>query len=407
VSVPRVAFFPDSFHEVNGVAKTSNEFVRFVRERQYPFFCVRTGPKTCHTAEDGFETYELQNSRTLLPLQADMSFDLLFFRHLHRLTAALAEFQPDLVHITGPSHCGFLGAMSAYKLGVPLVASWHTNLHEYAARRLTRFLPHLPGAFEPYLLRPAERISLSLLTQFYRLGRLLFAPTPELIELLGERTQRPTYPMERGVDTALFSPRHRERSDSTFVIGYVGRLSTEKNVGMLIELERILIDRGLSDYKFVVVGDGSERPRLFANMRRCELPSVLLGQELAAAYAGMDVFVFPSATDTFGNVVLESLASGVPAIVSATGGPKYLINPGATGYVAKDVKEYAAHILMLDENVPLRRELSANARRAASAFSWPEVFGRVYKIYEEAIASGLLVRRRHHAPRRSPLSSIA
>jgi phosphatidylinositol alpha 1,6-mannosyltransferase len=389
------------------VAKTSGEFVRFAQERKYPFFCVRTGPKTCHICENAFETYELQNSRTLLPLQADMSFDLLFFRHLPRLTAALSEFQPDLVHITGPSHCGFLGAIAAYKLGVPLVASWHTNLHEYAARRLRNLLQRLPEPIEAFLLRSAESIALSLILQFYRLGHLLFAPNPELIELIATKTRRPTHPMHRGVDTNLFSPQRRERSDSTFVIGYVGRLLAEKNVGMLVELERILVNQGLSGYKFLIVGDGSERSWLSAHMQHCELPGVLFGRELAIAYAGMDVFVFPSTTDTFGNVVLESLASGVPAVVSETGGPKYLVNPGVTGFVAKDVGEYARYISMLRENVQLRQELSTNARHVASEFSWTEVFNRVYQVYDEAIASGLLARGRHRFRNRSPLSSVA
>jgi phosphatidylinositol alpha 1,6-mannosyltransferase len=407
VSVPRVAFFADSFHEVNGVARTSREFTRFAKEREYPFFSVHTGPETQYTVENIFETYELSNSRTVIRLQADLSFDLLFLRHRARLATALSRFHPDLVHITGPSHCGFLGAILAHDLKVPLVASWHTNLHEYAARRLATLLPLLPARLRKSFLQSAEDVSLSLILHFYRLARLLFAPNPELIDLLSSRIHRPTYPMQRGIDADLFSPLWRERSDSTFVIGYVGRLSSEKNVRMLAELEQLLLAQGLSDYRFLIVGDGIDRPWLAAHMRSCELPGALLGTELAKAYAGMDAFVFPSTTDTFGNVVLESMASGVPTIVSSGGGPKFLVNSGSTGFVAKDLSDYSRYILLLHRNPALRREISGNARRAACAFSWAAVFDRVYQVYGEAIASGLISRRALSSAGRAVLSSVA
>lgn len=403
---PRVAFFADSFYEVNGVARTSREFARFARERNYPFFSVHAGPETRHAVESAFETFELQNSGAVLRLEADLSFDLLWPRHLARLLSALSRFQPDLVHITGPNHCGLLGALLAFRLGVPLVASWHTNLHEYAAQRLKKLLHRAPARIQQYLGASVEAFSLSVILRFYRLARLLFAPNPELIDLLASKTRRPTFPMHRGIDTNLFSPRHRHRSDSTFIIGYVGRLSSEKNVRLLAELEQALLAQGLSDYRFLIVGDGSERPWLAAHLQSCELPGVLLGARLAEAYSSMDAFVFPSHTDTFGNVVLESMASGVAPIVSSHGGPKFLVHAGETGFIANDVAEYARFILLLRNNAALRCRLSAAARLRASAFSWPAVFDRVYQTYEEAITSGLMRRSRRSSPARSVFSTV-
>jgi phosphatidylinositol alpha 1,6-mannosyltransferase len=391
VNVPRVAFFADSFHEVNGVARTSREFARFAQERQYPFFSVHTGPETRHITNGAFETFELRNSAAVLRLQGDLAFDLLFLRQRARLEAALLRFRPDLIHITGPSHCGILGAILGHNLGVPLVASWHTNLHEYAARRLKKLIRWLPAFAQNPTLRNAENASLALILQFYGLARLLFAPNPELVQLLESNLRRPCYPMQRGIDASLFSPDRRRRSDSGFVIGYVGRLSPEKNVRMLADLEQRLIAQGLSDYRFLIIGDGGERAWLAAHIQRCELPGVLLGEELAGAYAGMDAFVFPSATDTFGNVILESMASAVPIIVSAHGGPKFLVENAVTGFIAHDVADFARYVRRLHDDPALRTELGQNARRAASAFCWPAVFERVYQIYDEAIAAGVIV----------------
>jgi phosphatidylinositol alpha 1,6-mannosyltransferase len=225
---PRVAFFTDSYHEVNGVALTSREFAGFARERDYPFLSVHVGPKTRHWTEGPFQTLELANSRAVLNLDTNLHFDLLFLRHYRRVWKCLRAFRPDIVHITGPGHCGILGAMGAYTLGVPLTASWHTNLHEFARRRLDRLLRRWPVGFRRNLSRTAEAGSLLITTQFYRLARLLFAPNPELVDMLAAKTRRPTHLMLRGIDLGLYSPGHRERHDDAFVIGYVGRLSPEK-----------------------------------------------------------------------------------------------------------------------------------------------------------------------------------
>jgi phosphatidylinositol alpha 1,6-mannosyltransferase len=174
---------------------------------------------------------------------------------------------------------------------------------------------------------------------------------------------------------------------------------------VLVDLEERLVQQGASDYEFLIVGDGSERTWLSKNMKRCRMPGVLLGSELAKAYASMDVFVFPSATDTFGNVVLEAMASGVPTLVSGDGGPKYFVQHGTTGFVAKDVAEFARYLLDLHADPQLRSELSQNARRVAGTFSWSTVFENVYEAYNRATAAGLLRRTLASSASRPLLSS--
>ena len=216
---------------------------------------------------------------------------------------------------------------------------------------------------------------------FYKLGRVLLAPNRELTSLLGRATHRPVSVMERGVDTDLFDPARRRRTDHIFRIGYVGRLAPEKNVRALVELEAELIGRGVGAVRFSIVGDGSERTWLTEHFRRADLAGVLTGADLAAAYADMDVFVFPSETDTYGNVVLEAMASGTPAIVTTSGGPKFLVRDGVSGFVRDGVGAWADTIVALMRNPALAADMGRAARIHALEASWDRVFERLYQSY--------------------------
>ena len=388
MNVPRVAFFTDSYHEVNGVALTSREFVRFAVEKQYPFLSVHAGPRTRSWKEGALDTMEIASSPLVVRLERDLKFDLLFWRHYRRVYKKLREFGPDVVHVTGPSHSGMLGALLAHELKVPLVASWHTNLHEFAARRIESKLGWMRPRWRTAFADFTERETLKWTLRFYRLARLLFAPNPELVEMLTLAANRPTYLMKRGIDVELFSPARRTRSGDEFVIGFVGRLSPEKGVRMLVEAERRLREHGITNYRFLIVGDGSERPWLSENLKQAVLPGVLSGIRLAEAYANMDAFVFPSLTDTFGNVVLEAMASGVPVVVSGSGGPKYLVQPGRNGYVARDFQDFVDALMDLRTHPALHARMSQGGRATALRHSWSVVFEQIYARYEEVLAKG-------------------
>jgi len=385
---PRVAFFTDSFHEVNGVALTSREFVSFAARRNYPFFSVHAGPETAYQRQDAIETFEIANSPAILGLERDLAFDLMFYRHRNRIRSKLREFRPDLIHVTGLSHAGMLGAILAYDLKVPLVASWHTNIHDYAARRLEPALQWLGKSRQRAIANFAQKQSLNLTLRFYKLARMTYAPNPELVEMLATRTGLPAYLMARGIDTRLFSPQRRSRRGGDFVIGFVGRLSPEKDVRLLAALERGLLERGVGDCRFVIVGDGSERPWLSQNLQRADFTGVLSGEALANAYANMDAFVFPSQTDTFGNVILEAMASGVPVVVSNEGGPKYLVVPGKNGFVARTEGDFVDAAIDLRSNPDLRERMASHARAAAMLHSWDSVFENVYSRYDGVLSAG-------------------
>ena len=184
------------------------------------------------------ERYELATSRFHLGLERDLKFDLLFARHWRGLKSAMQEFRPGIVHVTGPNHAGLLGAMLAFDLKIPVVASWHTNLHEYAALRLGRHVPHAPRLW-------TEAAVLKLLALYYRMARVTMAPHEGLQAMLEERTGKPCRLMRRGVDCEQFHPSRRAREDSALVVGYVGRLSPEKSVRRLKEVEVALEAAGI------------------------------------------------------------------------------------------------------------------------------------------------------------------
>jgi phosphatidylinositol alpha 1,6-mannosyltransferase len=382
-SPPRVAYFPDSFHEVNGVAHTSRHFEAFARRRNLPFLCVRAGHRPQALVEEGnVWTLELPRGLLSFAIEKDLRFDPAFLRHIPLIEEVLDRFKPDLVHITGPSEVGMLGAGLAWDFNLPLAASWHTNVHEYAARRSDWFLRLLPREQAGAAGKTIEDIAMGAISGFYKQAKVLFSPNLELCGQLQNLTDRPCHLMPRGVDAALFHPSRRNRSpgDRDHVLGFVGRLSVEKNVALLARVQEQLERLGHRSFHFLIVGHGSEEAWLRQRLPRAEFTGVLRGEALSAAYANMDLFVFPSHTDTFGNVVLEALASGVPAIVTPDGGPKTIVRDGDTGRIVPD-EEFAPAVSAVLRDPAKHAQMREAARAYALTASWDAVFEGVYAAY--------------------------
>lgn len=380
---PRVAYFPDSFYEINGVAHTSRHFEAYIRRRNLPFLSIRAGDRRPRLLTEGqLTTLELPRGPLSFGLEKDLSFDIGFFRHLPLVARTLRRFRPDIIHITGPSDFGIMGVLLAHHYRLPIAAAWHTNVHEYAARRAEWMLRRLPKDTAPAVAHSIEGASFFLSAQFYSIARVLFAPNPQLCQLLEQATHKPCKLMRRGIDTELFSPQHRDRArnDTDLVLGFVGRLSVEKNVALLVRIREELLAAGLTNFRFLIVGHGAEEHWLRERLPGAVFPGVLRGAELSRAYANMDFFVFPSHTDTFGNVVLEALSSGVPAIVTPNGGPRYIVKEGVTGVVAEDGR-FATEILRILRDPALLQQMRTAARFEALNASWDAVFESVYAAY--------------------------
>ncbi len=382
-----MAYFPDSFNEVNGVAHTSRHFEAFARRRNLPFLCVRAGDRSQALVEEGnVWTLELPRGVLSIALEKDLRFDPVFLRHFPLIQEVLDRFKPELIHITGPSEVGMLGVGLSYEMGLPLAASWHTNVHEYAARRSEWFLRLLPEQQSIMAGQTIEELAMSIAAQFYAQAQVLFAPNPELCRLLERLTQRPCHLMPRGVDAELFHPakRNRRADDRDQVLGFVGRLSVEKNIAGLVQVQDELEKMGHKSFRFLIVGHGGDEAWLRERLPRAEFAGVLRGEALAAAYAGMDLFVFPSHTDTFGNVVLEALASGVPAIVTPDGGPKTIVRDGETGRIVPD-EGFATAVAEILGDPAKHEEMRLAARAYSLTASWDSVFEGVYAAYENVL----------------------
>jgi glycosyltransferase involved in cell wall biosynthesis/predicted metal-dependent phosphoesterase TrpH len=193
--------------------------------------------------------------------------------------------------------------------------------------------------------------------------------------------------LPRGLDTELFHP---DRRDAAFFerfgacngevrLLYVGRISREKDLDLLAAAYRRLRDEGLPVQLFVV-GHGPYSEAFAKSLPEAYFTGYLKGRELATAYASADIFVFPSTTDTFGNVILEAQASGLPVVVSDSGGPKELVEENGTGLITKshDVEEFARAIRVLVTNSALREQMSRSARNSVTDRSWPSAFGKFW-----------------------------
>lgn len=386
MSLVRPAFLPDTFHEVNGVAHTALQFEDFARRQQIPFLSIHPGPATEIQTDGAVTIMQLKRSFAKVGLDANLDYDPFLFRYAGRVMRQMQNFGAQLVHITGPGDMGTLGAYVSWRLQLPLVISWHTSLHEYAGTRLRRVLSFLGARLSRRIGDWAEKRSLRVLSSFYKRAKVVMAPNEELVGMLANMTGRPSFLMSRGVDTQLFSPTRRKRTTRTFRIGYVGRLTAEKNVRFLAQLGKALITLGRTDFEFLIVGQGRDSEWLREHVPNAILTGVLRGERLAEAYAGMDLFVFPSTTDTFGNVVVEALASGVPAVVTAEGGPRFLVQQGVTGHVAPTDWDFISACNAIMTDPMLQRNMREAARQYALGLSWNTVFERVFDAYQHCFA---------------------
>ena len=384
---PRIALFADTFFEVNGAARTCREWDAFARRNRLPFLCVRRGQQADAHEGDPVWSMDLVRSRLSISIDTDLRFDACFYRLLDRVESQVRRFRPDFIHVTSPGDLGILGAIIATRMRIPLAASWHTNVHEFASRRFSLFCSWLPGGIRKRAAEFVERFVMDRICWFFGRAQVIFAPNPALAAILKARTGRRVEFMGRGVDTELFHPSRRARKDADLVLGYVGRLMPEKNLRLLLPVATALRDAGVRRFRFQISGAGSERAWLERNLPDAVFTGVLTGESLAQAYADSDVFLFPSRTDTFGNVVQEALASAVPAVVMNEGGPRFIVRDGVTGIVAATEEEFCRGVTTLSLNEGLRREMGRAGRLQVESQTWDRIFEHVYESYAGSVAT--------------------
>jgi glycosyltransferase involved in cell wall biosynthesis len=283
----------------------------------------------------------------------------------------------DLVHLTTPGPIGLAAMFVASRLRLPIVGSFHTDLAAYAT--LLSGSPRLGGLMREYMRWPYGKCARLLVPSEHTRELLIAArANPDRIEV-----------WPRGVDTTLFCPskrsaalRHRWRvSDRRPALLYVGRVSREKGLLQLPAISDRLAALGLG-HRWIVVGDGPLLPTLRASLPDAVFTGSLCREAVAEAFASADCFVFPSSTDTAGNVVLEAQASGLPVVVSGSGGPRENMVAGHTGQVCygDDPREWAQAIAATLVHSG-RSRLSQSARMYALTRTWERAMQPLFNAY--------------------------
>ncbi len=309
-----------------------------------------------------------------------------------RLTWELARFRPDVVHAVGPACLGIWGSLAARTLGIPLVASYHTDLPRY-----------LPG----YGLGWLEPVMWPALRGVHNLAIRNLCPSRFTRAELRSHGVANVGLWRGGVDTERFHPRRRDlamrermsdgRIDAPLLL-YTGRLAPEKNVDLLAWV----LD-AVPEARLALVGDGPARrdlEKVFSDLPVSFL-GFLKGEELATAFASADVFVMPSTTETLGFVVLEAMSSGLAVAAADAGGIPDMVRHGENGLLfdAEDRASAIGAVRELVESPGRRRFLAQQGRKAAENASWESETRKLVREYESAIAlarrSGIVGRLRH------------
>jgi len=367
----RVAVIADGIGSMHGVTHTIEQ----IRERGVPGFevdIVGTDP--------GVDRRLPAAAELEIPFYEGMSLGV---PGLPDLVETLAEGSYDLVHVTAPGPAGIAATLMSRITGVPLLASYHTEIATYAGMRSE------DGAL--------EALTRAGLGAFYSAPSAVLSPSPSAdasVIALGAQPQR-VGRWERGVDVGRFDPAKADRDafPGEIKILYSGRLTREKGVDLLAEtfLRAHAADPRLH---LLLAGGGPEEGELRERLgERATFLGWLDGEDLSRAYASADAFLFCSSTDTYGQVILEAAASGLPIVAVAEGGPAALIENRHTGLLClPDPDHLAGALLQLATSPALRRQLGAAGARAARERSWERSMGQLAAGYRRALDGAAAVR---------------
>ena len=367
----RVAYFAGTMRPGHdGVTRVLYQLIPHLRRRHVenvffsPIVSSEDHPTTIH-----------QVPSVTFPLYKDYRIAVPGYKHFED---RLREFKPDLLHINSPCSLGYAAVKYAHKADIPVVATYHTHFASYA-----RY----------YSARAFEALSWSYFRKLYNGCQRVYVPSrPILQELKGHGLRNLEF-LPHGVDAEAFHPRFRDHTwkgrlgiEGKIAVLFVGRLVWEKDLRTLADAYRILAGQR-NDLAFVFVGDGPIRTELQLLMPDATFLGYQSGDKLSTSFASSDIFVFPSTTETFGNVTIEAMASGLPPVCAREGGSSGLVEDGETGILAKprDPEDFASKINILASSPSLSREISWKAYAFARQQSWEVIFDRLLESYGRVI----------------------
>jgi len=373
----RIAYFTDTYSsEVNGVTNTLSRLGNYLDRSHIHQLVIAPDYEGENTSCDsGFRrVYRFRGITTAISPKSRLALPSYW-----DIDKICDNFMPDLVHVTTELGIGFRGMRYAQSRNIPLVMCYHTDYCKYLKYHNLEFM-------RPFLE--------SYLSWFYRFSNSILVPSKYTFNELSQKGYRNLDIWSRGIDANNFNPDYRNETlrktlaDKKFIFLYVGRLSAEKSIDLLLHAAGEIEKRFPGRSAFVFTGDGPYAEFI----RKSNVPNLICtgfkrGRELSEIYASADCFAFPSATETFGNVVLEALASGLPvAAVNGGGVTDFLIhNENALLCSPDNAEAFMENLVSIMEDNRLRSKLSANARKSVLSRDWNRIFGGLVSIYEEII----------------------
>ncbi|HNW30893.1 MAG TPA: glycosyltransferase family 1 protein [Spirochaetota bacterium] len=374
----RVALFADVLKEnLDGVTYTLYNILERVPRDKFDFLCITPYPPS-DLKKFPFPVVVCRYIK--MPLYGSYPLGLPYFDK--NLENALKEFKPDLVHFTTPSFLGRYARTYAVKNNLPLVSTYHTHFPIY----VDYYFKYLP------FLKFLKHVVPVILKFYYNKCNLVYVPTKpvleDLVELGIERDRMMIW--ARGIDSTMFNPKKRDTryindlcGKDTIRILFVSRLFWVKEITTIIGIYKKLSTTH-PNVRMVITGDGPQKKYMEKRMPGAVFTGKLINSDLYRIYASCDIFLFPSITETFGNVNLEALASGLPVVAAAKGGQCGIIQEGKTGYLVepKNIDAFCEKLSYLVNNPNRLKQMSKNAIAYARSQKWDTLCREMFKSYE-------------------------
>lgn len=375
----RVAVVTETYPpEINGVAMTTGRMVDGLLRlgHQVQLVRPRQGQDDRPASAQGLE--EVLSRGVPIPRYNQLKLGLPARSALQRLWSLR---RPDVVQVVTEGPLGWSAVAAARKLCLPVMTEFHTNFHRYSGYYGVGWLKQPVAAW---------------LRRFHNKGEVCLVPTPELAAELRARGVRRVEVVARGVDTSLFHPARRSTAlrrawgagDDTVVVAVVGRMAPEKNLALAVRAFDALC-AVQPDARLLFVGDGPARATLEAARPEFIYAGMRSGEDLAAHYASADLFLFPSTTETFGNVTTEALASGLPVVGFNYAAAAQRVRSDDNGWLVPlgDEAGFIQAAQRLGADAALRRRLAARARASVADADWDGIVRRLLAVMNEVIAA--------------------
>ena len=369
----KIVFFVDVLKkDFDGVSNTTNQIAyRLPKDR---FDAIFVTPLPPEEKEFPFPVHQCP----YIEMPFYKQYRLALPKSMKPLEGILNDFNPDIVHWSTPSALGWYAVKYAKKRKIPSVSIYHTHFTSY----VEYFLRYVPGVDK--ISPPIARRLLSL----YRDCVLVLAPTESMKDYLKvlRVDQSKIKVWGRGVNQHLFSPAFRVEDffqpyglTTEKKILFVSRLVSFKSTDKLLELYALLEP----NQKLIITGDGPDMARLQSKMKNAVFTGKLTGRQLSQVFASADVFVFPSITETFGNVILEAMASGLPVVAAKAGGPGDIIQEGVTGFLTPpgDTAAMYDKVTLLLNDPAMHLRIREQALHYASQQNWDTLCDKLFDYY--------------------------